>query len=201
MNSATFPVRCTSCNKVIAQYQAAFEKKLGARMRTAQSEKAAEMGTVAGSDGNNGSNGVGETEQGPSYEGMRGAVLDDLNISRACCRKDFITHYPWDAMALMYKESCEAMGPWKLFSDGKVTHLPSAASRQAAAAAAAATDVTNATAGPSGLGGPVDLASARAATNHNGGAHGGVYGGAHGGGGSASAPALPRAGARVYLAR
>ena len=155
MPSATFPVRCRTCNKVIAHIQEKYEEKLEAKMKT--------------TDGSDAS--------------IQGAVLDELRIARPCCRIEFITHYPWDEMARMYKECCATMSPWKLFSDDKVTHIaaPSIATAAAAAAAAAPTIATTTT------------------TNNNANAN-------SGGDASATQAAMgaawrPRQGARCYIAQ
>jgi len=68
-----FPIRCVSCNAVIAgKYQAYLEKVEEYRTYTKQTEMEYLSATT------------GKTAEGKA--------LDDLNVKRMCCRRHFLSH-------------------------------------------------------------------------------------------------------------
>ena len=68
-----FPIRCVSCNAVIAgKYEAYIDKVKEYRKKTGQSEMEYLTGTTV------------KTAEGKS--------LDDLGVKRMCCRRHFLSH-------------------------------------------------------------------------------------------------------------
>jgi len=68
-----FPIRCVSCNAVIAgKYEAYIDKVKEYRKKTGQTEMEYLTGTTV------------KTAEGKS--------LDDLGVKRMCCRRHFLSH-------------------------------------------------------------------------------------------------------------
>ena len=68
-----FPIRCVTCNNVIAaKYQAYLEKVVEFRKKTGKKEM--------------------EYLTATTTKTAEGLALDELNVKRTCCRRHFLSH-------------------------------------------------------------------------------------------------------------
>lgn len=80
------PVRCFTCGKVIADKWAEYERRVNA------TKPDDGKGKDMGKDKDKASNSGASAADRITLDAYRGKILDDLQISRICCRRHMLTH-------------------------------------------------------------------------------------------------------------
>jgi DNA-directed RNA polymerase subunit N len=78
------PVRCFTCGKVIADKWEEYEKRCTAAAAAEPTDKKG--------DNNKKSSSVDDRASQIVLESYRGKILDDLGITRMCCRRHMLSH-------------------------------------------------------------------------------------------------------------